>query len=79
MLASPNSPLGRKVSEYLCETHPNGLMVPEIYNRLVEDLKYSGTSQLIVDLLANHPNVYVRGPNGRWLDAASVATDGGCH
>jgi len=77
MHLSHRSPLGQKISAYLQKSHPTGLTVAEIYDRLVADVTYGGTRQMIVDLLVANPNVYVSGPGGRWLDATLVAADGG--
>jgi len=77
MQLSHQSPLGHKISEYLQKTHPTGLTVSEVYDRLVADTHYGGTKQMIVDLLAGHPDVYAKGPGGWWLDATLVAADGG--
>ena len=77
MLPSHRSPLGHQISDYLREAHPIGLTVSEVYHRLVADKNYGGTKQGIVDILAGHPDVYVKGSGGRWLDASLVGADGG--
>lgn len=77
MSISNRSPIGRAVSNYLRDSHPAGLNVSEIYERLVSDLNFGGTKQLIVDLLTGNPEVYAKGSAGHWLDAMLVAADGG--
>ncbi|MGA9348916.1 MAG: RecQ family ATP-dependent DNA helicase [Anaerolineae bacterium] len=73
MAPSANSPLGRQISQYL-QDNPDGLTLDEIYQRLVRDVEYSGTKTFLLDLLTGNPEVYARGPGGRWLDAALVAS-----
>jgi len=77
MPPSPQSPIGRTISKYLAESHPAGLTVSEIYDRLVAEMNYGGTRQMLLDMLAAHPDVYAKGAGGWWLDSALVAADGG--
>jgi hypothetical protein len=77
MSVSHRSPVGRSVSDYLRAAHPNGLTVSEIYDRLVADHNFPGTRQLVMDLLTENPEAYVKGSEGHWLDAMLVAADGG--
>ena len=77
MSVSHRSPIGRTVSAYLQGAHPLGLTVSQVYDRLVADLSFGGTKQLVMDLLTENPQAFVKGSAGHWLDALLVAADGG--